>query len=191
MACPRCASSPSHKTCATRSTSPVSESMRSDSRTTAIPVVLLPGSIFTRTGWVSPPMRSFRRMVKGARRTTTARPRCNSNRARFSEHGISGFFCLSKTKTAMSCLQIRAPTGLVTEPCGSLPSGLLATGSRLAAAIRTFGALPFASMILIFQCPGLRKHPGVGLNDLLPTERIGYRFPWSTQLLQAPPFRAG
>jgi len=40
------------------------------------------------------------------------------------------------------------------------------TGSRLAAAIKTFGVLPFARMILIFQGPGLRKHPGVGLNDL-------------------------
>ncbi len=44
-----------------------------------------------------------------------------------------------------------------------------ATGSYLTVAIRAFGALPFASVILIFQCPGLRKHPGVGLNDLLPT----------------------
>jgi hypothetical protein len=40
------------------------------------------------------------------------------------------------------------------------------TGSRLAAAISTFGVLPCASMILIFQGPGLRKHPGVGLDDL-------------------------
>jgi hypothetical protein len=44
-----------------------------------------------------------------------------------------------------------------------------ATGSRLAAAIRTFGALPFASMILIFQSAGLRKHPAVGINDLFQT----------------------
>jgi len=44
-----------------------------------------------------------------------------------------------------------------------------ATGSILSAAVRTFGALLFASMILTFQCPGLRKHPGVGLNDLLQT----------------------
>jgi hypothetical protein len=40
------------------------------------------------------------------------------------------------------------------------------TGSCPMAAIRTFGALPFASMILTFQGPGLRKHPGVGLDDL-------------------------
>jgi hypothetical protein len=50
------------------------------------------------------------------------------------------------------------------------------------AAVGTFGALPFASMIPSFQSPGLRKHPGVGLDDLLQTERVGYRFPWSTEL---------
>ncbi|MBK1655015.1 hypothetical protein CKO29_09925 [Allochromatium vinosum] len=60
----------------------------------------------------------------------------------------------------------------MTEPHGSLPSGMSATGSRLAAAIGTFGALPFACMIPTFQGPGLRKHPGVGLNDLLQTERM-------------------
>ena len=37
------------------------------------------------------------------------------------------------------------------------------------AAVKTFGVLPFASMILTFQSGGLRKHPPVGLNDLLPT----------------------
>jgi hypothetical protein len=42
-----------------------------------------------------------------------------------------------------------------------------ATGSCLAAAIKTFGALPFASMILTFQSGGLRKHPPVSFNDLL------------------------
>jgi hypothetical protein len=46
---------------------------------------------------------------------------------------------------------------------------MLATGSYVAVAIRTFGALPFASMILTFQNPPLRKHGGVGLGDLLPT----------------------
>ncbi|MBK1649148.1 hypothetical protein CKO36_11155 [Rhabdochromatium marinum] len=95
---------------------------------------------------------------------------------------------MSRTKTAIS---IPALTGLVTEPDGSLPSGRFATGSHLTAAIKTFGALPFARMILIFQSPGLRKHPGVGLNDLLQTQRVGYRFPWSTELLQAPAFRPG
>ena len=63
----------------------------------------------------------------------------------------------------------RALTGLVTEPRGSLPSGMSATGSRLAAATRTFDALPFVSVIRAFQGPGLRKHPGVGLDDLLHT----------------------
>ncbi|WP_207161517.1 hypothetical protein, partial [Rhabdochromatium marinum] len=66
-------------------------------------------------------------------------------------------------------ISIPALTGLVTEPCGSLPSGRSATGSRLTAAIRTFGALPFTSMTLIFQCLELRKHSRVGLNDLLQT----------------------
>ncbi|WP_275957851.1 hypothetical protein [Rhabdochromatium marinum] len=41
------------------------------------------------------------------------------------------------------------------------------TGSHLAAAIKTFGALPFTRMILTFQSGGLRKHPPVSLNDLL------------------------
>jgi len=37
------------------------------------------------------------------------------------------------------------------------------------AAIKTFGALPFASMIPTFQSGELRKHSPVGLNDLLHT----------------------
>jgi hypothetical protein len=41
-----------------------------------------------------------------------------------------------------------------------------ATGSCLSATRKTFDALPFVNMILPFQCPELRKHPGVGLNDL-------------------------
>jgi hypothetical protein len=41
-----------------------------------------------------------------------------------------------------------------------------ATGSRLAAAIKTFDALPFVSMIPTFQSGGLRKHPPVSLGDL-------------------------
>jgi hypothetical protein len=44
-----------------------------------------------------------------------------------------------------------------------------ATGSRLAAAIETFGALPFASLIPTFQSGGLRKHPPVSLSDPLHT----------------------
>jgi len=55
-----------------------------------------------------------------------------------------------------------------------------ATGSCLAAAVKTFGALPFASMIPTFQRPGLRKHPGVGPDDPLQTA-ARYRAPWSTQ----------
>jgi len=61
-----------------------------------------------------------------------------------------------------------ALTGLVGISAHFL-SGMSATGSFLAEAMRTFGALPFTSMIPTFQCPGLRKHPGVGPDDLLPT----------------------
>lgn len=63
-----------------------------------------------------------------------------------------------------------APLGNV---CNRLPRS---------AAIGTFGALPFARMIPTFQSPELRKHSGVGRCDLLQTERVDYRFPWSTQL---------
>jgi hypothetical protein len=44
-----------------------------------------------------------------------------------------------------------------------------AAGSCLAAAARTFGALPFASMILVLQSGELRKHSPVRLDDLLQT----------------------
>ncbi len=40
------------------------------------------------------------------------------------------------------------------------------------AAIRTFGALPFASMIRTFRSGELRKHSPVGLADLSVTERL-------------------
>jgi len=43
------------------------------------------------------------------------------------------------------------------------------TGSCLAAAVRTFGALPFASMIRTLQSGELRKHSPVRLNDLFAT----------------------
>lgn len=59
------------------------------------------------------------------------------------------------------------------------------------AAVGTFGALPFASMIPTFQGPGLRKHPGVGLTDLLHTERTGYRCPWSTRLFTSSALKGG
>lgn len=54
---------------------------------------------------------------------------------------------------------------------------MFATGPTLAGAMRTFGALPVARMIHTFQDPELRNHPGVGLNDLWQTDRIGYRYP--------------
>lgn len=41
--------------------------------------------------------------------------------------------------------------GLVTGPCRLLPSGLSATGFGFAAAIKTFGAVPNACVILTFQ----------------------------------------
>ena len=82
-----------------------------------------------------------------------------------------------------------------------LPSGTFTTGSDPpeGVAVRTFGTLPFASMIPSFQGPGLRKHPGVGLcrpvvNGATPDSRrrSGCR-PWSTELdsFQAPAFRPG
>ena len=65
----------------------------------------------------------------------------------------------------------------------------------LRAAIKTFGPLPLSSMIKTLQSSELRKHSLVRLNDLLSTQRVGYRFPWSIWLgafqFQAPPFRAG
>ena len=59
-----------------------------------------------------------------------------------------------------------------------------ATGSYVSVAAGIFGAFPFASMIPAFQSPGLRKHPGVGLDDLLQTSaNVSRRYsaPWSTQ----------
>ncbi len=38
----------------------------------------------------------------------------------------------------------------------------------------------FVIMILTFRGSGLRKHPEVGLSELLQTERIDTCFPWST-----------
>jgi len=46
------------------------------------------------------------------------------------------------------------------------------TGSTLAGAIRTFGVLPFTSMIRTFQSGKLRKHSPVSLDDLFVTERF-------------------
>ena len=72
----------------------------------------------------------------------------------------------------------------MTRAFAHLPSGKFATGSYVSVAARTFGVLPFASMIPAFQCPGLRKHPGVGLTDLLQTSANAsrrYLAPWSTQ----------
>jgi hypothetical protein len=43
------------------------------------------------------------------------------------------------------------------------------TGSRLATTMKTFGALPFTSMILTLQSSELRKHSLVRLIDLLQT----------------------
>jgi hypothetical protein len=43
------------------------------------------------------------------------------------------------------------------------------TGSRLVMAVKTFGALPFTSMISTLQSSELRKHSLVRLSDLLQT----------------------
>ena len=40
----------------------------------------------------------------------TARPRSKSSRARFSEHGIKGFWCRSQTKTIVQ-ISFRSPAG--------------------------------------------------------------------------------
>lgn len=68
-------------------------------RCMANPVTWAPGSSFRRSGWtwLAARIRSFRRMVKGTCRCTTARPRSKSWRARFSLQGIKGFFRLPKT----------------------------------------------------------------------------------------------
>lgn len=50
-----------------------------------------------------------------------------------------------------------------------LPSPMSVTGSCRETAIRTFGVLPFASMIRILQSSELRKHSLVRLYDLLQT----------------------
>jgi hypothetical protein len=107
--------------------------------------------------------------VKGAILWTTACPLFSNSLARAGWQGIRGFLCLSNTKTCMV-----APQKLTLHwSCDRnallakrLPSGMSGTGSHLAVSVKTFGALPFARMILTFQNPGLRKHPGVGLDDL-------------------------
>ncbi|BCU08339.1 hypothetical protein Atep_30160 (plasmid) [Allochromatium tepidum] len=79
----------------------------------------------------------------------------------------------------------------------TLPSPICATGSRLAAAIKTFDALPFACMISTFQSGGLRKPSPVRRGDLWHTEPLSTvpvrraEAGQPSRLSQAPPFRAG
>ena len=124
-------------------------------------------------------------MVNGTIRWIRARPRANKTRARRSEHGIRGLFLRSNTNTAIQpSLTQTALTGASDASVSThLPSGMSATGSTLIVgrmayegAEETFGSLPLPSIghaaynvISSFQCPGLRKHPGVGRNDLLQT----------------------
>ena len=67
-------------------------------------MVLLPGAAATLTGCSTEfsTRRSTSRIVNGTMRCTRARPRSSNIRARFSEHGISGFFRLSNTNTAIT-----------------------------------------------------------------------------------------
>ncbi len=61
---------------------------------------------------------------------------------------------------------------------------LTVSAESLAVTAGTFGPLPLPSMIPALQGPGLRKHPGVRLDDLLPTSaNVSRRYPapWSTQ----------
>ena len=67
--------------------------------TKAIPVVLLPGSTLNSIGWVSPPMRFFKIIVKGTVRKTAALPADNRILALAEEQGMRGVLVLSRTKT--------------------------------------------------------------------------------------------
>lgn len=62
-----------------------------------------------------------------------------------------------------------ALTGLVTEGLRPRSPRECLQPAPAFAAVGTFGALPFASMILTFQGSGLRKHPEVGRFNLLQT----------------------
>lgn len=91
--------------------------------------------------------------VKGTIRWTRARPRSSNNRARFSEQVISGRWMLVDNKNGLQCL-LRPYGPCDVGPAPRLPSGMSATGSTLAEAMQTFGALSFARMIRTFQGPG-------------------------------------
>ena len=144
---PRCAISSNITTTTVRMRAPVTSSTVSCSRTRARPVPFDPGSACSRNGCrvESSCSRSTNRMVNGTIRCTRARPRSSINRARFSEHGMSGLLLLSNTNTAISVSF--ALTGLVTLTLRPISPRECLQPAPACAAAGTFGALPFASMI--------------------------------------------
>ncbi len=147
------------------------------SRTTASPVVLIPGSSLTRTGWTSPPTRSLSRIVNGYIRWTTARRRSRSCRPLL-RAGHQGLLLLIDDEDAQDePLCIGARKGLVTEsglglsyamrmaataPSDSLPSTMLPTGI----AGESVSGRPRRVCNPPFEWSGLRKHPDVGLEPV-------------------------
>ncbi len=72
-------------------------------------------------------------------------------------------YFLIKQRQPWTFLLINSLTGLVTLAYASLPSTMYNTSTLL----RSFALYPQCSMNLEFQSPGLRKHPGVGLELML------------------------
>ena len=81
-------------------------------RARARPVLWLPGSSDSRTGWSSQSSarRSTIRIANGYSRCTRARSAARSFLARFSLHGISGWPLRSRTKTDTSRIPFGAAT---------------------------------------------------------------------------------
>lgn len=118
---------------ADRETAPVVLSTVSHSRTRTAPVVLRPGSSFSRRDFTTESScnRSPRRIGNGTIRCPGLTP-FQPPSSRFSEHGLNGFFLWAKTK-------------VVTHPPGFLRT--LVTQARAV----TCGALPFAGMVPTLQ----------------------------------------
>ena len=164
------------------------------SLTSAMPVVLLPGSIFTHKGChaLSASRRSTILIVKGTSRWTRARPRASKTRARFSLHGIKGVPRLSNTNTAMVLLSKGALTGLVTEARRLLSPRQCCTAAYPCGPFR---ADPQRVCNRRFQGLELRKHSRVSLATSVQRSRAQRRrlvnLEPSGLLLQAPAFRPG
>jgi hypothetical protein len=125
-----------------------------------MPVVLLPGSSLMRSGCNAQEstVRSTSRITNGKTRCTRARPRSRSSLARFSVHGITGLPCRSSTKTGTpSPVKNRALTGLVTSPCGDLPSTMLQRSFGIAPLRQTVSCLPYACLHLPLSEPGTKE----------------------------------